>query len=610
MTFPFIQPFSSRSRRNPCLFYAPGNSLTAYERQQPSSGTGGAKALSLTGSGAVRYHPAQGARVNYFPNPRCASAATGWGNLGTTTGGRFSGDAFLAGGTGYESVVSVPNDGCYGPSAKVLNPGTYTFSFDVYQVSGTPSASVYLDGYEQSLVASLGANVTFVSSKSVTGGVTRISGVYTTARTGVHQFAPYFRFSQAGTYRVSNLVVEPGSITIPTYFDGSTSSVSAWLDPITGYLGTAHASPSVSQAVFWPWEATTNMLVNPRAANASSGAGNIANGVTRTIDTAYALVGANSFKAVTNNAASGEYLALSTGASSLGLTGAANPYKGSVYLRGAGTVNVYVQINYSDATVVQGTKTLYTLTDSWVRVEPAAVTLNAAKTVDYMFVIAETDVQQAITFYMTCGQLEQKAYATTYCDGSLGTGHAWTGTAHASSSTRTAMLVSCDETKRISPYAGAAFCAVQPGSSTGDKEAIRVGDGTAALDQFRLITNSGSGTLTHAWTSNGAGATSVTRTSVVVAGSWLSAYGDWIGTLTRLSANGGPMGTAARVAVSGSLVSASDLRIGSYSAGPQNVINGSIGPVLIYDSPLTAAEIAKLVALGPAANFMSILRVS
>lgn len=34
-------------------------------------------------------------------------------------------------------------------------------------------------------------------------------------------------------------------------------------------------------------------------------------------------------------------------------------------------------------------------------------------------------------------QLEQKSYATTYCDGSLGPGYAWTGTAHASASTRT-----------------------------------------------------------------------------------------------------------------------------------------------------------------------------
>lgn len=40
--------------------------------------------------------------------------------------------------------------------------------------------------------------------------------------------------------------------------------------------------------------------------------------------------------------------------------------------------------------------------------------------------------------YIDAVQLEQKDHATTYCDGSIGPGYAWTGTAHASTSTRTA----------------------------------------------------------------------------------------------------------------------------------------------------------------------------
>lgn len=39
-------------------------------------------------------------------------------------------------------------------------------------------------------------------------------------------------------------------------------------------------------------------------------------------------------------------------------------------------------------------------------------------------------------FWIDAVQLEQKSYATPYCDGSLGTGHTWSGTPHASSSTR------------------------------------------------------------------------------------------------------------------------------------------------------------------------------
>lgn len=42
--------------------------------------------------------------------------------------------------------------------------------------------------------------------------------------------------------------------------------------------------------------------------------------------------------------------------------------------------------------------------------------------------------------YIDGVQVEQKTYATTYCDGSFGPGYTWTGTPHASSSTRTGGL--------------------------------------------------------------------------------------------------------------------------------------------------------------------------
>jgi len=40
--------------------------------------------------------------------------------------------------------------------------------------------------------------------------------------------------------------------------------------------------------------------------------------------------------------------------------------------------------------------------------------------------------------YIDAAQCEAKAYPTPYCDGSLGTGHTWSGTAHNSTSSRTA----------------------------------------------------------------------------------------------------------------------------------------------------------------------------
>ncbi len=47
-----------------------------------------------------------------------------------------------------------------------------------------------------------------------------------------------------------------------------------------------------------------------------------------------------------------------------------------------------------------------------------------------------------ISFYVDSVQIEQKAYATPYCDGALGQGNTWAGTAHGSTSSRTAGYVS------------------------------------------------------------------------------------------------------------------------------------------------------------------------
>lgn len=46
--------------------------------------------------------------------------------------------------------------------------------------------------------------------------------------------------------------------------------------------------------------------------------------------------------------------------------------------------------------------------------------------------------------YVTAGLVEQKDYATSYCDGSLGIGYSWDGTAHASTSQRSVGTVELD----------------------------------------------------------------------------------------------------------------------------------------------------------------------
>ncbi len=58
------------------------------------------------------------------------------------------------------------------------------------------------------------------------------------------------------------------------------------------------------------------------------------------------------------------------------------------------------------------------------------------------------------TFYFTMCQCEKKAYRTPFCDGSLGPGHSWSGTAHASTSARTIALCTFPLAGNLSATAG------------------------------------------------------------------------------------------------------------------------------------------------------------
>lgn len=77
---------------------------------------------------------------------------------------------------------------------------------------------------------------------------------------------------------------------------------------------------------------------------------------------------------------------------------------------------------------------------SWTRIV-ATVTLESGEN-GLLPNFGLTTANEGDLFWIDGIQIEQKAYATPYCDGSLGSGHAWSGTAHASTSSRTAAQIS------------------------------------------------------------------------------------------------------------------------------------------------------------------------
>jgi len=73
----------------------------------------------------------------------------------------------------------------------------------------------------------------------------------------------------------------------------------------------------------------------------------------------------------------------------------------------------------------------------WVRV-PVSGTAPALTAFIWCFVYVSSAAGNPAEVLLDGMQAEAKVYATSYCDGSLGYGYAWTGTAHASTSTRAA----------------------------------------------------------------------------------------------------------------------------------------------------------------------------
>jgi len=106
-----------------------------------------------------------------------------------------------------------------------------------------------------------------------------------------------------------------------------------------------------------------------------------------------------------------------------------------------------------------------------------------------------------MTLYLDGVQVEEKAYATAYCDGSLGTGHSWSGTAHASTSSRTGASLQYANRADLNPDEGSIMMwvrheSIRPVNSQG---LFGAGAANAQFDAF--VTNAGTITFRQAGTS-------------------------------------------------------------------------------------------------------------
>ncbi len=177
--------------------------------------------------------------------------------------------------------------------------------------------------------------------------------------------------------------------------------------------------------------ATTNLITNPSFETNTTGWGK---GGTNTIaqSTDQAKFGSNSMKCTFQNSfLLANYV--------ITLTAAAHTLSAWIYVPSDydGTGLRLNDANFVGATGQSGGEVDMTKTDQWQFVS-RFVTVDSGDLAGSIQLADSTGPTAGKFVYLDAVQAEAKAAATPYFDGSLGTGYAWTGTAHASTSTRDA----------------------------------------------------------------------------------------------------------------------------------------------------------------------------
>ena len=575
---------------NPLLFLASLNGTLAAQDRNGS--------VTLTGAGAVRYQAASGARTNLFTNPSFETNLTGWTQAGpaiTNPSDATSGSKCI------EIADTTTNQGIILNTAgmgKLASLGVHTVSFDAWVTSGD------LANW-QILVFGMGAaGAQLANAYNVHHTFTAVKTRYSftfTPPAGSDKLQIYIRraVATAGTLRLDAMVCETGALTTAqaTYFDGSTGG--AWLDPITGILGTAHASPSVSQAVAWVEEGTTNTVPDPSFENATITNYWTAQGTAAISKvTTHAYISSNGGKVVCGAATTDGIHQLATSGSAAS-SGQSWTVSGRIRAFAAGDVGktvkaAIIERTSGDAVVTTNLGSAITLTDAWQSFS-YTVALSGGGTVAKATCGFMAGAAVAVDFVLDAVQLEQKAYATSYCDGAIGTGYAWSGTAHASSSTRTKCDISVTKTNHIDPSRGSFSGKVSRLIDNGGSQlAFSAGDYQAVgKDWLGFNVDASDLQKMSATVSNGALQTAGTTANTI--NTWVNLYGGWDGTALSASVNNATVATGTRTTPIGSFGSSADLYVGSLSGALQ--VDGLIGPVAIASRPLTAKERAKLYAL-------------
>ena len=331
-------------------------------------------------------------------------------------------------------------------------------------------------------------------------------------------------------------------------------------------------------------EATTNLITNPSFEVDGTSWTTVGTFATSAITTVRSYVGSSSW-ALVNSSGSDAFRYITFTASATTTTVSIWMYR----LSGTGTNYLYLQLNASPFTII-GTTNATTTLGEWQR-----IVVTGATSIGTVYRLG-VKINTGCTVYIDAAQAEGKAYATPYCDGSLGTGHAWTGSANASTSTRTAGLFSYPSTNNFVAEKGTLSLWYYEPGDTGTFASL-FGWRIDANNYFVVNRVTSSAIKPYIETASGGTGASTGTAGAAQAAGWHHLVATWLngggsGSL-KMYIDGEQYGstTAAYVTPSGSVPA---LEIGSFNSGGQ--ANTVIDDLVILPHILTAEEVRALYA--------------
>lgn len=321
-----------------------------------------------------------------------------------------------------------------GSKAVKFNQNIGNANWTLYNAGGyTTTGSISITGTAGDLT--VGSNVLFVDNSAANVGINMAPD---------SQFALDINGPARATYWIGPHAIQLKGVLLLSHFDGRAPYETNYSGEPNGHMG--QVATVAGGVIYRPGKfykaaqlagAVTNCVHNPSIETNTTGWG-VAGGAAVTRITNLGYVGTCCAKL--SGSTNGYTNIVVTSA-----TSANTQYTMSAYVCGTGKFRLRIYDNVSS----YRQSAEFTASSEWVRYTYTAT-----------FGTGSTDRQcgfistNGVDIYFDAVQLEAGAAATPYCDGSLGDGHAWTGTAQASSSTRAEAKLTYNATGNISATAG------------------------------------------------------------------------------------------------------------------------------------------------------------